>query len=222
VTTREVRLGDDERVKSDEVWSRIDREREALADQLELLDLSRWDTPSLCEGLSVREVLAHLTVSGAVSAPRWFLGVIRARFDFDKQLDQRLREQLGSTPKETLRRFRATVGSRIAPPLPRLALLGEMVVHGEDIRRPLGLARMYPRPTLDALLRYYASTDQVVPAKGRIRGLRLEAIDSGITVGEGELVRGDTVSLIMAMTGRKSYCTELAGPGVSLLAERSG
>jgi uncharacterized protein (TIGR03083 family) len=213
--------GDDGRVKSAEVWSRIDREREALADQLELLELTRWDTPSLCAGLSVREVLAHLTVSGAVSPPRWFAGVLRARFDFDQQVEDRLREQLGSTPKETLRRFRATVGSRTAPPLPKLALLGELVVHGEDIRRPLGLARMYPRPTLDALLRYYASTDQVVLAKGRIRGLRLEAVDSGISVGVGELVRGDTVPLIMAMTGRRSYCTELTGPGVVLLTERS-
>jgi uncharacterized protein (TIGR03083 family) len=209
-------------VKSAEAWSRIDRERGALADQLDLLELARWDTPSLCIGLTVREVLAHLTVSGAVSAPRWFAGVLRAGFDFDKQVDQRLREQLGSTPKETLRRFRATVGSRTGPPLPRLALLGEMVVHGEDIRRPLGLARMYPRPTLDALLWYYAGTDQVVLARRRIRGLRLEATDSGITVGQGAPVRGETLPLIMAMTGRREYCSELSGSGVALLTERSG
>lgn len=208
-------------VKREFIWRCIENERAALADQLKGLDGEQWATPSLCAGLSVREVLAHLTVSGAVSGPRWFLGVLRARFDFDKQVTDRLQEQLGSNPTETLARFRSTVGSRTSPPLPALALLGEMVVHGEDIRRPLGLTRAYPQPTLDALLRYYAATDLVVIAKKRITGLRLEATDSGITVGHGELVRGTSLALIMSMTGRGVYAHELSGPGAAVLAGRA-
>jgi uncharacterized protein (TIGR03083 family) len=204
-----------------EAWSRIDLERQALSHQLDSLGAERWQTPSLCSGLSVREVLAHLTVSGALSPLRWFAGVLRARFDFDKQVDQRLREQLGASPVETLQRFRATIGSRTAPPLPKLALLGEMVVHGEDIRRPLGLVREHPRTTLAAVLRYYAGTDQVVLARGRIQGLRLEATDDDFATGDGELVRGSSLALIMAMTGRAAYCSELTGPGVAVLAARS-
>ncbi|MWV51391.1 maleylpyruvate isomerase family mycothiol-dependent enzyme (plasmid) [Rathayibacter sp. VKM Ac-2803] len=208
-------------VERNAIWQSIDVEREALADELAQVIELLWSTPSLCAGLTVREVLAHLTVSGVVSGPRWFVGVVRARFDFDKQVDDRLREQLGASPRETLSRFRATIGSRTSPPLPRLALLGEMVVHGEDIRRPLGLVRDYPAATLTALLRYYAGTDQVVIAKKRVRGLRLEAVDTGITLGEGDAVRGSTLALIMAMTGRASYCAELSGAGVSTLAARS-
>lgn len=202
-------------------WLSIDAERQALARDLAPLDETHWSTPSLCAGMTVREVLAHLTVSGAVSGPRWFAGVVRARFDFDKQVDDRLREQLGSSPAETLSRFRSTIGSRISPPLPRMALLGEMVVHGEDIRRPLGLVREYPEATLTALLRYYASTDQVVVAKKRVRGLRLETVDTAITIGEGDVVRGSTLALIMAMTGRTAYCAELTGLGVADLLTRS-
>lgn len=67
------------------VWRSIDVEPEALADDLVQVDEPRWLTPSLCAGLSVREVLAHLTVSGPVPGPRWFVGVLRVRFDFDKQ-----------------------------------------------------------------------------------------------------------------------------------------
>jgi uncharacterized protein (TIGR03083 family) len=208
-------------MKRAEAWSAIDLERRALADQLGSLEPERWQTPSLCAGLSVREVLAHLTVSGAVSPARWFAGVLRARFDFDKQMDQRLREQLGDSAADTLRWFRATVGSRTAPPLPKLALLGEMVVHGEDIRRPLGLLREHPRATLSAVLRYYAGTDQVVLARGRITGLRLEAADDDVSIGAGDLVRGSSLALIMAVTGRKAYCAELTGPGVAVLAARS-
>jgi len=207
-------------MKSDAVWPSIDLERAALSEELGSLDESDWTTPSLCAGLSVREVLAHMTVSGAVAGPRWFLGVLRARFDFDRQVVDRLQEQLGSDPHDTLARFRSTLGSRTSPPLPVVALLGEMVVHGEDIRRPLGLRRDYPRPTLDALVRYYAGTDQVVIAKKRVAGLRLESSDSGMTIGQGELVRGGSLALIMAMTGCGAYCAELSGPGASVLAGR--
>jgi uncharacterized protein (TIGR03083 family) len=214
-------LREDGGMERTQVWESIDIERRALVEDLGQVDESRWSTPSLCAGLTVREVLAHLTVSGAVSGPRWLAGVVRARFDFDKQVHDRLREQLGASPKETLSRFQATIGSRTSPPLPRLALLGEMVVHGEDIRRPLGLAREYPLRTLAALLRYYAGTDQVVIAKRRVQGLRLEASDTGITLGEGDAVRGSTLALIMAMTGRSAYCAELTGPGVIELAARS-
>jgi uncharacterized protein (TIGR03083 family) len=214
-------LRKDSGVKRNAVWQSIDIEREALAIQLADLDESRWSTPSLCAGLTVREVLAHLTVSGAVSWSRWFAGVVSARFDFDKQVDDRLREQLGATAEETLSRFRATIGSRTSPPLPRLALLGEIVVHGEDIRRPLGLVRAYPAAALAELLRYYAGTDQVVTAKKRVRGLRLEAADTGVAVGKGDIVRGSTLALIMAMTGRSAYCADLTGSGVPVLAARS-
>ncbi|GER23049.1 hypothetical protein NCCP1664_15450 [Zafaria cholistanensis] len=207
-------------MKRDALWRSIDTERQALVEQLEPLDAEEWATPSLCTGLSVREVLAHMTVSGAVSAPRWFLGVLRARFDFDRQVHERLNEQLGSDHRDTLVLFRSTIGSRTSPPLPRVALLGEMLVHGEDIRRPLGLVRAYPRQSLDAVLSYYAGTDQVVIAKKRIAGLRLEATDSGLTIGQGKAVRGTSLALIMGMTGRRAYCAELSGPGASILADR--
>ncbi|WP_424466879.1 maleylpyruvate isomerase family mycothiol-dependent enzyme [Pseudoclavibacter helvolus] len=202
------------------MWSSVDAERRSLTADLASMETSQWSTPSLCAGLSVREVLAHMTVSGAVSGPNWFAGVVRARFDFDQQVVDRLREQLGRDGADTLRQFAATVGSRVSPPLPRLALLGEMVVHGEDIRQPLGIQRTYPPAVLAALLRYYASTNQVVVAKKRVRGLKLEANDQNVVVGRGDTVRGPTLALVMAMVGRSTFLPQLTGPGASILAER--
>ncbi|WP_371031450.1 maleylpyruvate isomerase family mycothiol-dependent enzyme [Pseudoclavibacter sp. JSM 162008] len=207
-------------VNRGDVWSSVDAERRSVVADLESLEPSRWALPSLCAGLSVREVLAHMTVSGAVSGPRWFAGVVRARFDFDQQVHDRLREQLGRDGVDTLRRFAATVGSRVSPPLPRLALLGEMVVHGEDIRWSLGIERTYPPVVLAALLRYYASTDQVVVAKKRVRGLKLEATDQDIVVGRGDVVRGPALALIMAMVGRSAFLPQLSGSGASVLAAK--
>ncbi|MDT6985421.1 maleylpyruvate isomerase family mycothiol-dependent enzyme [Streptomyces lusitanus] len=202
------------------VWSMIRAERAALADDLAGLDAGRWDTPSLCDGLTVREVLAHLTAGARLNAVRWLAGVVRCRFDFDKQVAMRLAEQLGTGPADTLDRFRRTVSSTTKPPLPALAKLGETVVHGEDIRRPLGIRRAYPVETVTAVADHYRGTDLVVVAKGRIGGLRLVADDGPFATGDGLLVSGPTVALVMAMTGRAACCDELDGDGVGPLRAR--
>jgi uncharacterized protein (TIGR03083 family) len=207
-------------VTRDDVWSRVHAERAALAADLSSMPADRFATPSLCAGLTDREVLAHLTAAASLNGPRWLAGVIRCRFDFDKQVVMRLEEQLGASPAETLERFRAIVTSTTKPPLPVMAMLGETLVHGEDIRRPLGLRRSYPIDTATLVARYYHGSDQVVVAKSRVRDLRLAATDGPFAAGEGPLVSGGTVALIMAMTGRAGYCDDLDGDGVPILRDR--
>ncbi|KEG38143.1 maleylpyruvate isomerase family mycothiol-dependent enzyme [Streptomyces griseorubens] len=203
------------------VWSMIRAERAALADDLAGLTAGQWATPSLCDGLTVREVLAHLTAGASLNTVRWFAGVVRCRFDFDRQVAMRLAEQLGSGPADTLDRFRRVVPSTTRPPLPALAMLGETVVHGEDIRRPLGIRRDYPVETVTAVAEYYRGTDLVVVAKGRIGGLKLVADDGPFSTGDGALASGRTVDLVMAMTGRAACCDELDGDGVGILRGRA-
>jgi uncharacterized protein (TIGR03083 family) len=205
-----------------EVWPLVHAERAALAADLAGLPDARWATPSLCSGLSVREVLAHLASAAGLGPLRWMAGVIRCRFDFDKQVAMRLAEQLGAGPAETLERFRRVIDSRTKPPLPVVAMLGEVIVHGGDIRRPLEIRRAYPVPTLTLVAHYYHGSDQVVPARSRVAGLRLKADDGPFTAGTGPLVSGGTLALIMAMTGRASYCDELTGAGVATLRSRCG
>ncbi|TDC97621.1 maleylpyruvate isomerase family mycothiol-dependent enzyme [Actinomadura sp. 7K507] len=202
------------------VWPLIHTERAALAADLANLTDEQWATPSLCTGLTVRQVLAHLTAAASLTPVRWLAGVIRCRFDFDKQVAMRLTEQMGATPADTLERFRRVVTSTTKPPLPTTAMFGETIVHGEDIRRPLGIRRAYPIETLTRVAEYYQSSDLVVLAKGRIRGLRLVAADGPFTAGSGPLVSGTTLALTMAMTGRTTYCDELEGDGVAILRDR--
>jgi uncharacterized protein (TIGR03083 family) len=203
-------------------WALIHAERAALAADLAPLEEERWATPSLCDGLTVREVLAHLTAGASLTPLRWFAGVVRCRFDFDKQVAMRLAEHLGSSGSDTLDRFRHVVTSTVSPPLPVLAMLGETIVHGEDIRHPLGIHRDYPIATITRVAEYYRGSNQVVQAKGRIGGLRLAATDGPFETGAGALVSGRTVALVMAMTGRGAYCDELEGDGVAVLRERCG
>ncbi|WP_127358737.1 maleylpyruvate isomerase mycothiol-dependent enzyme family protein, partial [Actinacidiphila soli] len=153
---------------------------------------------------------------------RWLAGVIRCRFDFDKQVAMRLAEQMGATPAETLERFRRVVTSTTKPPLPTVAMLGESIVHGEDIRRPLGIRHDYPIETVTQVAEYYQGSDLPVLTKGRIGGLRLVATDGPFTAGSGLLLSGTTLALTMAMTGRTTYCDELHGDGVTTLRDRCG
>jgi len=204
-----------------EIWPLVHAERAALATDVMRLTDEQWSTRSLCSDLSVRDVLAHLTAAANLNGFRWFAGVVRCRFDFDKQVVVRLAEQLGDSPAETLERFRRAVTSKIKPPLPVIAMLGEAIVHGEDIRHPLGIHHDSPIATLTRIAEYYRGTDQVVIARKRVKGLRLSATDGPFTSGEGPLVSGRTLALIMAMTGRTRFCEELRGDGVPTLRDRS-
>jgi uncharacterized protein (TIGR03083 family) len=202
------------------IWPLIHAERAALAADLADLTGEQWATPSLCSGLTVREVLAHLTAGASLNPARWLIGVIRCRFDFDKQVAMRLAEQLGATPAETIDRFRSVLTKTTKPPLPTLAMLGETIVHAQDIRLPLGILHNYPIETLTRAAEYYRGSDLPVLTKRRIRDLRLVATDGSFNTGSGPLVSGPTLALTMAMTGRWAYCEALQGDGAATLRER--
>lgn len=124
----------------DVLWAAAHAERVALADDLAGLDEAQWAQRSLCGRWTVEEVVAHLTAAASVGRLRWLASVLGARFDFDLHNDRRLAEQRGTTPDETLEQFRRVVGSTTSTFGPTAAWLGEVVVHAQDIRRPLGLA----------------------------------------------------------------------------------
>lgn len=203
-----------------QLWNAAHVERAALAEDLAPLEDSQWATPSLCGRWSVREALAHLTAAASIGPARWFGSVLGARFDFDLHNDRRLAEHLGATPGETLARFRDIITSTTSTLGPTAAWLGEVIVHGEDIRRPLGLRRAVPVDAVTAVAVFYARQGFTVDSKKTIAGLRLEASDGPFAIGEGLLVKGTTIALTMAMAGRGAYCDELTGPGVETLRTR--
>ncbi|WP_029924718.1 maleylpyruvate isomerase family mycothiol-dependent enzyme [Nocardia otitidiscaviarum] len=204
----------------DELWAMAHAERAALADDLAGLEDTQWTERSLCGDWTVEEVVAHLTAAASNGRFRWLRSVVGVRFDFDEHNARRLAEHRGATPAQTLERFRAVVTSTTAASGHTAAWLGEVVVHAQDIRRPLGLSR---EPAVDAateVARFYAGRDFTVTSRSAIKGLRLEATDGPFATGTGPLVSGTTLALTMAMTGRSGYCDDLTGPGVPTLRAR--
>lgn len=202
------------------LWSAIGRERSALAADLSALDDAAWRSPSLCGDWSVEEVVAHLTAGASLGGWAWIRSMAGARLDPAVHNARRLSEHRGATPAQTLERFRAVATSRVAPSGHTAAWLGEIVVHGQDVRRPLGLRGSPDVATVTQVARFFAGRDFAVDSARAARGLRLEATDGAFATGDGPLVSGTTLALTMAMAGRTTYLDELSGQGVHALRAR--
>jgi uncharacterized protein (TIGR03083 family) len=201
--------------------------RADLADDLAALSDAQWATPSLCAGWTVEETLAHLTSAASMTPPRWVRSMLLAGFRPAVHNRRRLAEHRGATPAETLARFRAVTSSTRAPSGHTAAWLGEVVVHGQDIRRPLGITRGPAVEAATAVAEFFVSRNFAVPSRTVAEGLRLEATDGPFTSGDGPLVRGATVALVMVLAGRSGYLDDLTGDGVPTIRgriqdERSG
>ena len=124
------------------------------------------------------------------------------------------------TRNRVVRRLRARTSTTNHPPAPVMAMLGEIVVHGEDIRRPLGLKHQPPEEALVAVADSWKNSNLLIGSKRRITGLRLRATDTEWVHGDGPEVSGPLLSLILAMTGRKDVHPDLTGEGVAELGRR--
>lgn len=202
------------------LWSLAHAERAALADDLADLDGTQWAQPSLCGRWVVQDVVAHLTAAASVGTVRWVASMLAARFDPAVHNDRRLAEHRGATPAETLDRFRQVLTSTTAASGHTAAWLGEVVVHAQDIRRPLGLPRTPSVEAVTEVARFFALRDFTVAGRTAVDGLRLEATDGPFSTGDGPEVNGTTLALTMAMAGRTAYCDDLTGAGVPTLRAR--
>ncbi len=203
-----------------DIWTTIAAERGALADDLADLTPAQWDTPSLCSGWTVRDIVAHLSATASLTPGTFFVNLAKAGFNFDRFASGQIAKHRGPDPAATLDEFRGLQNSTSAPPGPKASWLGEVVVHGEDLRRPLGITHDYPPDAVREAIDFYKGSNMLIGSKKRVAGLALNATDQDWRCWEGESVEGPLLSLLLAMTGRAAACDDLAGPGVPTLRSR--
>lgn len=204
----------------DHLWALAHAERAALGKDLSHLSAEQWRHGTLCGQWDVEDIVAHLTAAASLNQWRWVRSMLGARFRADVHNRRRMVEHRGNTPAETLDRFRAVSGSTTAPSGHTPAYLGEVVVHAQDIRQPLGLSRT---PSVDALTpvaEFFARRNFTVASRTTVAGLQLRADDGPFATGTGPLVTGSTLALVMSMAGRSPYVDQLDGPGVPTLRAR--
>jgi uncharacterized protein (TIGR03083 family) len=206
-----------------DVWDLVRVERLALIDDLGEIAAEEWRRDSLCAGWTVHDVAAHLVANAKTTRRGIVRDMVRARFDFDRQTAQGVERERGATHAETLDRLRQVAHRTSTPPAPLDSRLVEEVVHGEDIRRPLGIRREYQQEAVVRSLRYQLRTsDAVGGSKKLAAGLNLRATDADLSIGEGPEVAGPVLSLLLAITRREVALQDLTGPGVTALASGRG
>jgi uncharacterized protein (TIGR03083 family) len=199
----------------------IHAERRSLAEFLDTISPEQWKTPTWCDKWNVQELVGHLTAAGNITAPHFFGGFIRTGFNFDKFVESDLRRYAAGSPADVRSRYDAIIESNRTPPGPSYVALGEIMVHGEDIRRPLGGRGDHPAEHLTTLAEAYKKTGAPLRAKKRLVGLKLEATDVDWSTGDGPEVRGPCMSLILGMVGRTGALDDCEGPGVETLRSRA-
>ena len=209
------------RVDREFVFAAVANERRQIASLLGDLDDAQLTTPSLCAGWDVKTVAAHI-VSTVMDATPAFLWLALRRGSMARAIDEMARRGAQLPAAEIAVRLRGCADRRICPPLfGPLDPLADVLVHGGDIRIPLGLP-FAPDPQLAALAMDFLTGPWpfgFVPL-GRLRGISLRANDISRAWGSGAEIQGPVAALMMAICGRTALLHLLDGPGLATLCQR--
>ncbi len=175
----------------------------ALAVALEPLPAADWTRPSLCEGWSIGDVVAHLTMAARYPVDRFQAELAADDFDFQRMSDRLAARDglldpadlLGDLRSETMAGFEQPGGGYAGS-------LSHVVIHGLDVTLPLGLGRVCSDEAaalvLDGLV---APGDRTVFDAQIDPGMR--ATDLSWQHGEGAGLAATAGELIAVLSGRQ-------------------
>ena len=205
-----------------DLWAMVIDQRRQLTGVLETLDEAQWNAASLCAGWAVRDVVGHLVSFHEVSLVNVLFRMALNGFNFNK-MNAKLAVEMGRrSPADLIGLMRRHAEARWTPPgLGPDAVLTDVVLHTEDICRPLGIEK-----PLDAD-KACAALDFLVGPKGKVlvnpaslAGLRLAPRDVDWSWGEGLEVSGAAADIIVAVSGRRDARDRLSGEGAAQLRAR--
>jgi uncharacterized protein (TIGR03083 family) len=200
-----------------EHWDAIAAERRALADEVESLTPEQWATRSLCGEWTVQQVIGHLVMPHETSLLKFALQIAKARGNFDKA-NVRMSVRAADRPTADLvAALRRHAEGRFTPPgFTSAAPLTDVLVHGYDIRIPLGMSTSRsPEPFRHALDFVVTPKAQRAVLPRGLPPLRFVATDVDWAHGTGDEVRGSAADLALTMTGRRARIDALEGPGAA-------
>lgn len=191
----------------------VAEQRRYLTEVLGGLDEAGWDSPTLCEGWRVREVVAHITMPYRLSLPGFVLGMIKARGDFNRMSDRSARADAAElTSSQLLTCLHDNVNHPWKPPGGGfVGALSHDVIHGLDITVGLGRDDVLPehrlRPVLESV-----RPKQVKYFGVDLTGVQLRADDLDWTFGTGTPLTGRAQDLLLVLSGRTLPAGHLHGP----------
>ncbi len=146
---------------------------------------------------------------------------VRARGSFDRMEVQVAHDRATAfTPAQLVAQLReSAASSRRMPGSGPMDPLMDLVVHAQDIARPLGRPYSSPPEVVLASLAYVAAS-RFLGGPPRVAGLELVATDAGWSSGQGPQVCGTAEDLLLIAAGRPAGLSVLSGPGVGILTGR--
>jgi uncharacterized protein (TIGR03083 family) len=192
----------------------IAAQRAELADILGALPEPAWDSPTLCAGWRVREVVAHLTMPFRYDVDEYMAELGKSGGDFTTMSNRvAARDAAALSPAELTETIRANVHHPWEPPGGGLtAALSHDMIHGLDFSVPLGLRFTVPEERLRHVLPSSADEMSVKLFEVDLDGIQLRATDMDWTFGSGPaLVAGPAQDLLLVIYGRKLPAGHLDG-----------
>jgi uncharacterized protein (TIGR03083 family) len=194
-------------------------EREAFASLLDGLTPQQWNSPTLCELWTVREVAIHTVSYDELTTAGLFGRFLKGRLNTDRINAIGVADYSDRSPQQITVLIRSYAqphgltggfGGKIA--------LTDGMIHQQDIRRSIGLPRTIDPERLRTALNF-ARFAPTIRGAWRARGVRLVASDLDWSHGRGPEVRGPGEALLMAMAGRRAALDDVDGPGKAKLAQ---
>ncbi|HVK25840.1 MAG TPA: maleylpyruvate isomerase family mycothiol-dependent enzyme [Actinokineospora sp.] len=209
----------------EEVFQAIDRQRLSVSALLADLSDEEWDKPSLCDGWTVRDVAAHLTLQqlGLRDLGKMTAAMIRARGNLDRAIWAMAKATSVKPTGQMIAEIRGMVGSqKINMGITYKETLIDILVHSQDIAVPLGRPMvMEPAAAAVAADRMW-EMKRPLDTKKKFAGYRFVATDLDWSLGEGVEVRGPIDAVLLVLVGRFAALPRLAGDGVGALTARLG
>ncbi len=124
-------------------------------------------------------------------------------------------------PAELLAALQATEHKAFnVPGAPPEAPLSHLVIHAQDVYRPLGVSSPTEPENARVVLEQLATRGRGIVPPALLEGMTLTATDTTWTHGDGLAVSGPAVALLTTLAGRSAALHELTGPGAVQLRER--
>ncbi|MFU8945804.1 maleylpyruvate isomerase family mycothiol-dependent enzyme [Mycetocola zhadangensis] len=181
-----------------------------VGDGLDRLTAVQWASPSLCEGWSVKDTIAHLVWRIGTPSVRLATDIVRASIagrhaNPMESFDDIARGIADSGGTDELRRELRAIAAEKAEGHGRTnpGELVEAVVHGYDALHPLGMVLPFNPETTHAVGQASALTASR-DVRSLLRHRTLVADDAGWRIGHGSEIIADAASVILFLNGRKA------------------
>ncbi len=200
-------------------WELAGKTRSDFADMIESLDESQLAASTYCEAWTAKQVAGHIVSFVEMSLPTMMVSMAKGGFNADKAWVANAIKYADQPVADIVRKIRENAQKPSAiKSFPAELTTTDVVIHTQDVRRPLGLDGV---PSADAVrtaldfCTVHAKAKMMVDPK-HIEGLRLEATDMDWSWGDGDLVSGPAEAILLGINRRPVH-DDLDGEGVARL-----